>query len=52
MDADTCVCCGSIVPEGRMVCPRCEQKEVKCVKAGGLTNDIRISQTAERKISR
>lgn len=21
---DTCVCCGSVVPEGRMVCPQCE----------------------------
>lgn len=21
---DTCVCCGRIVPEGRMVCPICE----------------------------
>ena len=23
-DADRCVCCGEIVPEGRQVCPRCE----------------------------
>ena len=23
-DADRCVCCGTIVPEGRMVCPQCE----------------------------
>lgn len=23
---DRCVCCGEIVPEGRMVCPVCEQK--------------------------
>lgn len=23
-----CVCCGEIIPEGRMVCPRCEE-EVK-----------------------
>lgn len=21
---DTCICCGAIVPEGRMVCPNCE----------------------------
>lgn len=21
---DRCVCCGAIVPEGRMVCPQCE----------------------------
>ena len=23
---DTCVCCGAPVPEGRQVCPKCEQK--------------------------
>lgn len=22
--ADRCVCCGEIIPEGRMVCPNCE----------------------------
>ena len=28
---DTCVCCGQTVPEGRMVCPGCEQKtEERC----------------------
>ena len=21
---DTCVCCGEVIPEGRMVCPICE----------------------------
>ena len=21
---NTCVCCGRVVPEGRMVCPECE----------------------------
>lgn len=25
-DADRCVCCGEIVPEGRQVCPQCERK--------------------------
>ena len=25
-DADRCVCCGEIIPEGRMVCPQCEYK--------------------------
>lgn len=25
-DADRCVCCGEIVPEGRQICPQCEQK--------------------------
>ena len=24
--ADRCVCCGAIVPEGRMVCPTCERR--------------------------
>ena len=24
--ADTCVCCGEPVPEGRMVCPSCEER--------------------------
>lgn len=23
-NADTCVCCGEIIPEGRQVCPKCE----------------------------
>lgn len=23
-DADRCVCCGEIVPEGRQICPQCE----------------------------
>ena len=22
---NTCVCCGAIIPEGRMVCPNCER---------------------------
>lgn len=21
-----CVCCGAVIPEGRMVCPACERK--------------------------
>ena len=25
-DADRCVCCGDIIPEGRQVCPQCERK--------------------------
>ena len=23
-DADRCVCCGEIIPEGRQICPQCE----------------------------
>lgn len=26
---DRCVCCGEIIPEGRMVCPQCEKKGEK-----------------------
>lgn len=25
MNEDRCVCCGEIIPEGRMVCPNCKQ---------------------------
>lgn len=28
--ADRCVCCGDVIPEGRMVCPTCEQKGSVC----------------------
>lgn len=24
-DVNRCVCCGAIIPEGRMVCPTCEK---------------------------
>ena len=26
-DAERCVCCGEIIPEGRMVCPNCMEPE-------------------------
>lgn len=29
MSEDRCVCCGEIVPEGRMVCPVCEKRAEK-----------------------
>lgn len=29
MDAERCVSCGRVIPEGRMICPICEQKEMK-----------------------
>ena len=25
---DRCVCCGEIIPEGRMVCPKCEKGDM------------------------
>lgn len=27
MSEDRCICCGEIVPEGRMVCPNCEKQK-------------------------
>lgn len=26
MDTNRCICCGSVIPEGRQVCPICENK--------------------------
>lgn len=26
MTENRCVCCGEVIPEGRMVCPNCEAK--------------------------
>lgn len=28
-NTDVCVCCGAEIPEGRQVCPACENGEVK-----------------------
>ena len=24
MNVDRCICCGEIIPEGRLICPKCE----------------------------
>ena len=29
MNNNRCVCCGEIIPEGRMVCLLCEKKQIK-----------------------
>lgn len=29
MDADRCLFCGRIIPEGRMICPRCEKGDTQ-----------------------
>ena len=52
---DRCVCCGEIVPEGRMVCPNCEahisqlssQKVTK-----GDTYDSHFSPALDRPLIR
>lgn len=33
MTAEFCVCCGEIIPEGRQVCPNCEEKANKSKEA-------------------
>lgn len=31
-----CVCCGAVIPEGRMVCPQCEAvADEKLAEGGG-----------------
>lgn len=35
-DAERCVCCGRIIPEGRMVCPLCEKGEKNNVDADNI----------------
>lgn len=39
-DADRCVCCGEIIPEGRQVCPQCE---------GGAEDARQIDQRAKQE---
>lgn len=34
-----CVCCGEIIPEGRMVCPLCEWKADEQSKANEVIKD-------------
>ena len=55
---DTCVCCGRVVPEGRMVCPECEiesfersikmddgiQAQIASVEARCKSNSHRIDE--------
>lgn len=26
---ERCICCGEIIPEGRQVCPKCEEKSLE-----------------------
>lgn len=34
---NTCICCGEIIPEGRQVCPKCENKKNINNKTKGAT---------------
>lgn len=33
---DRCVCCGAIVPEGRMICPICEKYGPEAARGSDL----------------
>lgn len=47
MAEDRCVCCGDIVPEGRMVCPNCEkQKPMKNLSHGEM---VQIAEGKKNK---
>ena len=39
-DVNRCVCCGEIIPEGRQVCPDCEN-EIN----GGIQNESKLEGT-------
>ena len=41
-NAERCVCCGEIIPEGRMVCPNCEEgsKGKRLIDANELTDRL------------
>lgn len=29
MNVERCICCGEVVPEGRLTCPKCEAEAAK-----------------------
>lgn len=35
-NAEHCICCGEVIPEGRQVCPQCESKAEKERKDDGI----------------
>ena len=40
-DADRCVCCGEIIPEGRQVCPQCEGGTEKDGEQADIPHDLK-----------
>lgn len=50
MKDDTCVCCGQVIPEGRMVCPVCEDevKTGKTFEEPQFSNLSDVSRTLRR----
>jgi RNA polymerase subunit RPABC4/transcription elongation factor Spt4 len=45
MNEDRCICCGEIIPEGRMVCPNCSEKAYQKDCEGA--NHVRIAKVAK-----
>lgn len=43
MSEDRCICCGEIVPEGRMVCPYCENHIMTDREAIAILKNIYLS---------
>jgi predicted nucleic acid-binding Zn ribbon protein len=44
-DAEKCVVCGAVIPEGKQVCPKCENyTEAEILKTGGKFKNERIEQ--------
>ena len=41
---DRCVCCGEIIPEGRMVCPLCQEKPNERLKVGDTINALQVKK--------
>ena len=42
---ERCVCCGEIIPEGRMVCPRCERLEQAQTQSNLSIGSLRRNST-------
>ena len=46
---NTCVCCGKIIPEGRMVCPECEHEDSMPVE--DVDFYVKLRQAVEKVLS-
>lgn len=40
MSEDRCVCCGAVIPEGKLVCPQCEMNESKHTRDPGRIDEF------------
>lgn len=50
MDADRCVCCGEIVPEGNMVCWQCEHSIDNKEENNNIKSEKMINSPTEKQI--